>query len=32
MFSTSTQLAEFSNAVRISTIERLQLIPVGKEN
>ena len=32
MFSTSTQLAEFSNAVRISTIERLQLIPEGKEN
>jgi len=32
MFSTSTQLAEFSNAVRISTISRLQLIPVGKEN
>ena len=32
MFSTSTQLAEFSNAVRISTIRRLQLIPAGKEN
>ena len=32
MFSTSTQLAEFSNAVRISTISRLQLIPAGKEN
>ncbi len=32
MFSTSTQLAEFSNAVRISSIERLQLIPAGKEN
>ena len=29
---TSTQLAEFSNAVRISTIKRLQLIPAGKEN
>ncbi len=32
MFSTSTQLAEFSNAVRTSTIKRLQLIPAGKEN
>jgi uncharacterized damage-inducible protein DinB len=32
MLSISTQLAEFSNAVRISTIERLQLIPAGKEN
>jgi uncharacterized damage-inducible protein DinB len=32
MFSISTQLAEFSNAVRNSTIKRLQLIPVGKEN
>lgn len=32
MFSTSTQLVEFSNAVRISTISRLQLIPAGKEN
>ena len=32
MLSTSSQLAEFSNAVRTSTIERLQLIPVGKEN
>jgi len=32
MFSISSQLAEFSNAVRISTITRLRLIPVGKEN
>ena len=32
MFSISTQLAEFSNAVRTSTIKRLQLIPAGKEN
>ncbi len=32
MFSTSTQLAEFSNAGRTSTIKRLQLIPAGKEN
>ena len=32
MFSMSSQLAEFSNAVRNSTIERLQLIPAGKEN
>jgi uncharacterized damage-inducible protein DinB len=32
MFSISSQLAEFSNAVRISTITRLQLIPVSKEN
>ena len=31
MFSISSQLAEFSNAVRTSTIERLQLIPAGKE-
>jgi uncharacterized damage-inducible protein DinB len=32
MFSISSQLAEFSNAVRNSTIQRLQLIPTGKEN
>ena len=32
MFSISSQLAEFSNAVRTSTIKRLQLIPFGKEN
>jgi len=32
MFSISSQLAEFSNAVRTSTIVRLQLIPAGKEN
>jgi len=32
MVSISAQLAEFSNAVRNSTIERLQLIPAGKEN
>jgi len=32
MLSVSTQLAEFSNAVRKSTIKRLQLIPVGNEN
>ena len=32
MFSISSQLAEFSNTVRISTIERLQQIPTGKEN
>jgi len=32
MFSISSQLAEFSSAVRNSTNERLQLIPVGKEN
>ena len=31
MFSISSQLAEFSNAVRTSTIERLQLIPAGQE-
>ena len=31
MLSISTQLAEFSNADRISTIERLQLFPAGKE-
>jgi len=32
MFSISTQLAELSNAVRTSTIKRLQLIPSGKED
>ncbi len=32
MYSISSQLAEFSNAVRPSTIKRLQLIPAGKEN
>ncbi len=32
MYSISSQLAEFSNAVRTSTIKRLQLIPAGKEN
>jgi len=32
MLSTSSQLAEFSKAVRTSTIKRLKLIPVGKEN
>ena len=32
MFSISSPLAEFSNAVRTSTIKRLQLIPAGKEN
>ena len=31
MFSISSQLAEFSNAVRTSTIERLKLIPAGQE-
>jgi uncharacterized damage-inducible protein DinB len=32
MFSISSQLADFSKAVRTSTIKRLQLVPPGKEN